>query len=341
MKNRIAMAVLASTFVTSAWAEKLVVVSFGGTSKVVQTEAFYKPYERSSGNQVTAAEYNGEMGLVKAMVDTGDVRWDVVQVEGPELMRGCEEGLFQRLDLSRIKADDLLPGTLSECGAGLLVWSMAVAYNGDRVGQPPRTMQDFWDVQNFPGKRGLRKGAKYTLEFALLADGVPRQDIYATLATDAGVQRAFKKLDQLKAHIQWWESGAQPMQFLASGDVVMSTTFNGRAFAAQEEGANMGVMWDGSIYAIDSWAIPRGSRHTEAALDFIALSLQPEQQKIHTEKLGYGSTNRKTAALLEESVQVRLNTAEQNLAQALPMDNEFWVDHGEDLEERFNAWVAR
>src|SRR5690606_32724412 len=101
-----------------------------------------------------------------------------------------------------------------------------------------------------------------------------------------GVQRAFKKLDEIKSHIQWWESGAQPMQFLASNDVVMSTVFNGRVFAAQEEGVNMAVVWPGSIYSIDSWAIPKGSKNVEAAKAFIALSLQAEQQKMHTEKLG-------------------------------------------------------
>ncbi|MDT4878233.1 Bacterial extracellular solute-binding protein [compost metagenome] len=131
------------------------------------------------------------------------------------------------------------------------------------------------------------------------------------------------------------------MQFLASGDVVMSTAFNGRVFAAQEEGANMGIVWDGSIYAMDSWAIPKGSWHRDAAKAFIAMTLQPEQQKIHSEKLGYGSTNLKVGSLLDAKLQPRLNTAPQNLAGALALNDEFWVDYGEDLEERFNAWVAK
>ena len=85
----------------------------------------------------------------------------------------------------------------------------------------------------YESKRGLRKGAKYTLEFALMADGVPVKDVYKVLATKDGQNRAFRKLDQLKPHIQWWEAGAQPPQFLASGDVVMSSAYNGRIAAVQ------------------------------------------------------------------------------------------------------------
>ncbi|SDI15044.1 ABC transporter substrate-binding protein [Pseudomonas panipatensis] len=341
MKHSMIAAALMS-LASGAMAADLTVVSFGGTSKDVQTRAFYQPFAKASGNKVVAGEYNGEMGKIKAMVDTHSVNWDVVQVEGPELLRGCEEGLFEPLDAARLgKAEDFVPGTFSDCGAGLLVWSMAMAYDGKRLSSAPTGWADFWDLQKFPGKRSLRKGAKYTLEIALMADGVAKADVYKVLATPEGVDRAFRKLDQIKSSIQWWDSGAQPMQFLASGDVVMSTAYNGRVFAAQNEGAPMKVVWNGSLYAIDAWAIPKGSPNKQAAEDFIAFSLRPEQQKIHTAELGYGSINRNTEKLLDPALAQRLNTSPANLAQAVPVDFAFWVDHGEELELRFNAWAAK
>lgn len=340
--NNTILATLLMGATSCAMASDLTVVSFGGASKDVQTQAFFKPFEKAMKQKMIIGEYNGEMGKIKAMVDTASVNWDVVQIEGPELQRGCDEGLFEQLDPARLgNAADYVPGTLSDCGAGLLVWSMVMAYDGSRLKTAPIGWADFWDTQKFPGKRSLRKGAKYTLEIALLADGVPKDDLYSVLATPEGVDRAFRKLDQIKSSIQWWESGAQPMQFLASGDVVMSTAYNGRVFAAQEEGAPMKVVWNGSLYAIDSWAIPKGSPNKQAAEAFIAFSLQPEQQKIHTTKLGYGSTNLKTTALLDPALAERLNTAPTNMAQASPVDFAFWVDHGEDLEQRFNAWAAK
>jgi len=325
-----------------ALAADVTVISFGGTAKETQTEAYYKPFEKASGNKVIAGEYNGEMGMIKAMVDVGNVSWDVVQVEGSEVLRGCDEGLFEQLDQKRLgNSSDFIQGTFSDCGAGLLVWSMVMAYDAKRLPTAPTGWADFWDTQKFPGKRALRKGAKYNLEIALLADGVAKEDLYKVLSTPAGIDRAFRKLDQIKSSVQWWESGAQPLQFLASGDVVMSAAYNGRVFAAQGEGAPMKMVWNGSIYAIDYWAIPKGSPDKQAAEDFIALSLRPEQQKIFTTKMGYGSTNLKTTALLDPALQERLNTSPENLEQAVPLDYAFWVDHGEDLEERFNAWAAR
>ncbi|MGI0861182.1 polyamine ABC transporter substrate-binding protein [Pseudomonas aeruginosa] len=336
------LATLIMGMTSSALAANLTVISNGGTSKDAQTVAYYKPFEKVTHNKVIAGEFNGEMGMIKAMVDTGSVSWDVVQVEGPELLRGCDEGLFEHLDQTRLgNAADFLDGTFSDCGAGLLVWSMAMAYDTNRLPSAPTGWADFWNTQKFPGKRALRKGAKYNVEIALLADGVPKEDLYKVLSTPEGVDRAFRKLDQIRSSIQRWESGAQPLQFLASGDVVMSTAYNGRVFAAQGEGVPMKVVWSGSLYAIDYWAIPKGSPNKQTAEDFISFSLRPEQQQIYTSKMGYGSTNLKTAPLLDPSVLERLNTAPGNLEQAVPVDFEFWVDHGEDLEQRFNAWAAK
>ncbi|HNS94277.1 MAG TPA: ABC transporter substrate-binding protein, partial [Thauera sp.] len=221
----------------------ITVISFGGASQKAQDKAYYAPFAKATGVKVVAGEYNGEQAKVKAMVEAGNVTWDVLEVESPELVRGCEEGLFEKIDFAQVgdKAD-FVPAAVSECGVGIFVWSTALAYNADRLKEAPTSWADFWNVDKFPGKRGLRKGAKYTLEFALLADGVPTSDVYKVLATPAGVDRAFAKLDKLKANIQWWEAGAQPPQLLASGDLVMSAAYNGRISAAQVEGKNLKVV---------------------------------------------------------------------------------------------------
>jgi hypothetical protein len=98
-----------------------------------------------------------------------------------------------------------------------------MAYDGDKLKTAPTTWADFWDTKKIPGKRAMRKGARYNLEFALMADGVKPADVYKVLATKDGADRAFKKLTELKPSIQWWEAGAQPPQFLVAGDVVMAT----------------------------------------------------------------------------------------------------------------------
>ncbi|WP_024303640.1 ABC transporter substrate-binding protein [Pseudogulbenkiania sp. MAI-1] len=340
-KKIIAAAVLGGVSLSTLAAESLTVISFGGANKDAQAAAYYQPYEKATGTKITAGDYNGEMAKVKAMVEVGRPTWDVLEVESPELLRGCEEGIFEKINWAQVgnKADFVKPA-VSECGVGIFVWSTALAYNADKLKAAPTSWKDFWDVKKFPGKRGLRKGAKYTLEFALLADGVPASDVYKVLATKAGVDRAFKKLDQLKPHIQWWEAGAQPPQFLASGDVVMSSAYNGRIDVAQKEGKNLKVVWNGSIYDVDSWAIPKGAKVKEA-MKFINFASKPENQKNYSARIAYGPTNLKTVKLMDAKLAANLPTAPANLKGALALDVPFWVEHGEDLEERFNAWAAR
>ena len=233
---------------SQAIAADLTVVAFGGANKAAQVKAFYEPWEKAGNGKIIPADYNGEMAKVKAMVDTKSVSWNLVEVESPELARGCDEGMFEQLDPALFGDEsDYVAGAIQPCGVGFFVWSTVMAYNADKLKTAPTSWADFWDTQKFPGKRGLRKGAKYTLEFALMADGVAPKDVYKELASKGGQDRAFKKLDELKPNIQWWEAGAQPPQYLASGDVVMSSAYNGRIAAVQKE-STLKVLWNGGIY---------------------------------------------------------------------------------------------
>jgi putative spermidine/putrescine transport system substrate-binding protein len=281
------------------------------------------------------------MAKVKAMVDTGSVSWNLVEVESPELARGCDEGLFEELDPAQFgSAGDYIQGAIQPCGVGFFVWSTVLAYNADKLKSAPTSWADFWDVKKFPGKRGLRKGAKYTLEFALMADGVAPKEVYKVLATEEGMDRAFKKLDELKPYIQWWEAGAQPPQYLASGDVVMSSAYNGRIAAVQNE-SNLKVVWNGGIYDFDAWAIPKGAKDQQAAREFIAFAVKPEQQKVYAENIAYGPANKKAIELLPKERLTLMPTTPENIANQVAIDVTFWADYGEQLEQRFNAWAAK
>lgn len=343
MSFRITFTALAAALVCSApaLAKDLTAVSFGGANRDAQIKAFNQPYEQKTGVKIIAGEYNGELAKVKAMVDTGSISWDLVEVESPELARGCDEGLFEELDFSKLgNKEDFVKGAITPCGVGFFVWSTVLAYNADKLKTAPKGWVDFWDTKTFPGKRGLRKGAKYTLEFALMADGVSTADLYKVLGTKEGQDRAFKKLDELKPHIQWWEAGAQPPQYLASGDVVMSSAYNGRIASVQKE-RNLKIVWDGGIYDFDAWAIPKGSKSKEDAMKFLAFTLQAPQQKAYSEQIAYGPSNKQAIALLDEKTASNLPTAEKNIAGQVAMGVQFWTDFGESLEQRFNAWAAK
>lgn len=323
-------------------AQAFTVISFGGASGDAMQQAYYAPFSQKTGTRVVAGDYNGELSRIRAMVETGNVSWDLVELESPELARGCFEGMFEPIDWERLGIkDQLIDAAIEECGVGTFVWSTVLAYNADRLPRAPQTWQDFWNVKDFPGKRGLRRGAKYTLEFALMADGVSADQVYDVLRTPAGVARAFAKLDELSPHIQWWEAGAQPPQWLVAGDVVMSSAYNGRIAAAQTEGRNLAIAWQGSVYDLDYWAIVAGSRHQDTAYEFIRFASQADTQAAYSQVIPYGPVNPAALSHLPEAQAARMPTHANNLEGALSMDTEFWVDFGEELEQRFSAWASR
>jgi putative spermidine/putrescine transport system substrate-binding protein len=341
MKLKTLMIATAAAFALPAMAQ-LTVVNFGGANGAAQKKAYVEPFEKSSGSKVTMVEYNGEQAKIKAMVEAKKVSWDVVEVESPDVNRGCDEGLFEKLDWSKLAPKgDFQPAAVHECGVGTFVWSTVMAYNADKLKTAPTTWADFWDTKKFPGKRGMRKGPRYNLEFALMADGVAPADVYKVLATKDGADRAFKKMTELKPSIQFWEAGAQPPQFLVAGDVAMTTAYNGRIDAAQREGKNLAITWTGGIYDLDFWVMPKGTPNKDLAMKFIAMASSPDEQSEYAKLISYGPTNNKALAKLDAKVLGLLPTSPANSKTALQFNIKFWADQGEALEKRFAAWAAQ
>ena len=238
-------------------AQSITVVSWGGSYARASQEAYHKPFTEETGIEIRLEDYNGGLAQIRAQVESGVVHWDVVDLELADAMRGCDEGLFELIDAADLPPgadgsspeEDYYPDTLSECGAGTLFYATVYAYNSEVIsGETPETIGDFFDLERFPGRRGMRRSPLVNLEFALMADGVAIEDVYAVLDTEEGLARAFRKLDTIKDRVVWWEAGAQPPQMLADGEVVMTTAYNGRVFNAQVlEDQPFVIVWDGQV----------------------------------------------------------------------------------------------
>jgi len=327
--------------VNASVASKLTVISFGRADQDALTRAYYNAFGQSTGIEVKSFSYDGQITELEQMVRSGKPEWDVMQVESRTLQLGCKDGLFEKLDIGRIgKPGDFIPGAVTDCGVGVFAWSLALVYS-DQLKQAPRSWADFWNVKKYPGKRGLRRSAKYTLEIALLADGVAPADVYPMLATEAGIERAFRKLDQIKSDTIWWEAAAQPGVQLSAGNIVMSSGYTLWFDPSQPRNKHFKIAWDESLYDVDSWAIPKGSPKLAEAYRFIAFASAPERQKLLSERLPYGPTNKNALPLLQGDLARSLPSSQGNLSSALKVDTAFWIAHGEALEKRFDAWAPQ
>lgn len=325
-------------------ARDLTVVSWGGAYQDAQRKAIFEPYQQATGRTLVEDSWNGGIGALRAKAE-GPPTWDVIQVEADELVLGCEEGILVPLDWQKLGGEDrYIAEAVHECGVGTIVWATVLAYDGDRFADdPPTSWADFFDTRKYPGKRALRRGPRQALEFALMADGVPPERVYEVLRTPEGVERAFAKLDSIKDDLIWWEAGAQPPQLLASGEVVMTSAYNGRISAAnKEEGRHFRIAWEaGYVFQIDSWVILANSDKKDEAMDFVAFASQPQQQARLAELIPYGPTRVDAADLIPEEVLPEIPGTPANRKYGLFFDREYWVDHVEELTERFNAWAAQ
>jgi len=264
----------------------------------------------------------------------------VVMVEAPELVRGCEDGTFARLDWKVIDRAKFVPGGAIDCGAGAVGWGVALFYDQKRIAHGPASYAELWDTAKFPGKRSFRFTPKTTLEIALMADGVAFGDVYKVLATKAGQDRAFAALDRIKDDIIWWRSGAQPLQFVASGEVAYAVGFVGRTARAAQDGAAYPLLWDTLLYSFDYWAVVKGSPNTAEAMKMIQYMTEPKPLLALAQDWAVSPATKAVAddpAVRARNPGMVANHAEDGLS----ISTEFWVEHGDDLEKRFNAWAAR
>jgi len=219
------------------------------------------------------------------------------------------------------------------------MWSQAIAYNTTAVHGKLQSWADFWDLKRFPGKRGLRRSAKYTLEIALMADGVAPHDVYRVLATPEGVDRAFRKLDQIKADVVWWEAAPQPALFLEANKVAMSSSYTLYVDREIRHGKPIALAWNGSIYDFDHLAIPNGSPNAASAYRFINFASRPDRQKAFADEILYAPVNMKALATLSPARLEMTPSTSAHRKVALPLNIPFWIQYGPQLEARFAKWA--
>jgi len=328
-------------------AQDLTVTSFGGAYGAAQKKHMIDPFVAATGTNILFEDYGGGVAEMKAQVEAGNILWDVVDVEVIDLERACAEGYLEVIDKSLLldgddgtpAADDFIPEALANgCGVGNIVWSVVFAVN-DNDGPGPQTIAELFDTEAFPGKRGFRKRPQVNMEWALMADGVAREDVYEVLATEEGQARAFAKLDTIKDDIVWFDSWSQAPVLLNDGGAQMVQSANGRIFAViQEDNAPFTIVWDSHVYDLDVWAIMKGTPNKEKAMEFIQFATQTVPLA-GMQDVAYGPTRRSSQALLPEAVKQDLPTA--HLDVGLKADGIFWADFGESLGEKFNEWLLQ
>ncbi|WP_417280935.1 polyamine ABC transporter substrate-binding protein [Celeribacter sp.] len=337
-KNSVVAAVLAtSTLIagsTSAvHAQDLVVASYGGSFQDAQTAAIFEPYAAASGIKVTGTTGTG-YAKVKAMVESGNVIWDVISADGAAYEAEVMDGLLEPIDYSVVQADGIPQDLRKEYGVGYIKFSQNLAWNKDKF-PDGLTPAQFFDPE-VKARRVMLGLPYYNLEFALMADGVAAEDLYPL-----DVDRGLSVIDRIKDQLVGFKSSSDIQAFIQQGEVDVALGPNGRLINAIEAGANWAYGWNGSVVAVEYWSVVKGAPNASEAMKFINFAVQPEQQAELTRQIPYGPTNIEALDLLEPSLAETLPSYPANAALGAVLDSKWWNENLETVKQRWDEYVLQ
>jgi len=326
-----------------ALADEITFVSQGGAYQDAQSKAILEPAAKKLGLTLKQDSSPKAYPIIKTQVESGKVTWDVVDLPTGDCIRGEQEGLFEKLDLALIPNAAQIPAELKDdYSVGYISYSTVLAYRTDAFdsASAPKTWADFWDVKQYPGQRALRNLPRPTLEIALMADGVAPDKLYPL-----DVDRAFKKLEQLKPHIAtWWTSGGQSAQLISDGEVDMIQAWNGRISAVQADGAPVAFDYNQGVLETNSLCVLKGTPNKTAAMKFVNEAIDARLQAALPLIIDYGPLNPKafdTGTIPAERA-ARLPSSPQNLPRQALLSAKWWASQdGVKAEERWLSFVQR
>jgi putative spermidine/putrescine transport system substrate-binding protein len=326
-----------------ALAEDITFVSQGGAYQEAQSKAILEPAAKKLGLTLKQDSSPKAYPIIKTQVQSGKVSWDVVDLPTGDCLRGEQEGLFEKLDLKLIpNAAQLPPELKDDYSVGYISYSTVLAYRTDafKGKDVPKTWADFWDTDKFPGQRSLRNLPRPTLEIALMADGVAPDKLYPL-----DVDRAFKKLEQIKPDIStWWTSGGQSAQLISDGEVDMIQAWNGRITAVQAGGAPVAFDYNQGVLETNSLCVLKGTPHKDAAMKFVNEAIDAKLQAALPLIIDYGPLNPeafKTGTIPAERA-AKLPSSPQNISRQALLSSKWWASEaGVKAEERWLSFVQK
>ncbi|HXJ78779.1 MAG TPA: ABC transporter substrate-binding protein [Candidatus Methylomirabilis sp.] len=338
----------ATTSVPTAWirragaAGKVVVRTIGGAYEEANVKAIFEPFMKATGIEVVKVP--ATLGKVLAMAEAGNMELDLMDAGELGVLSLRQKGALDKVDYKSWKLtrpDDIEPVLKRDDMVGNILFSTVLGYNTQvfPTGQQPRSWAEFWDLKKFPGPRMLADLASGSveLEFALLADGVPKDKLYPI-----DIDRAFKSLDRVRPGIRkFWDTGALSAQMLADKEVVLGSIWNGRLQAVADKGAPLSIEWNEACLQTQFWAPLKGAKNAENGQRFIDFACQPEIQANVAKNIPYGQSNRLAFKSIPADVAARLPNSPEHKAKAFLMDGQWWADNRGKVSERWSQWLLQ
>jgi Spermidine/putrescine-binding periplasmic protein len=321
---------------TPVRATELTFVSHGGVFEQAIVDAWQKPYRAVRPNIRFINTSPPDVAQIKAQVDAGVVGWNIVTVSPWHANENCGT-LYERLAVPGLDDDDFAPGTHGDCYVTVLSYAIVFSYDTQKWPDPetaPKTVADFFDVQRFPGTRGVAAAlGDGVLEWALLADGVDPASLYPL-----DVERALAKWETIRPHTIWTSTQDELLNLVRTRQVDMQLLLQPHTLAALDKNVPLAPVWDVTLTNVSSLAIPRGSPLIEQALHFLSYVLQPSQQARIAEVGGVEPVNREAEPARSANGDLVDAFGPANTGTTVAIDQQWWGQNRTEALAAFEAW---
>lgn len=308
----------------------------GGGYLEAQQSALFDAFTRFTGAELEIVRT--DLDELRQQVNAADVSWSLCDVSAEDVIPLASAGIIQELDFEVIQTENLFSGLRFDHGVGGSLIATVLSYRTDFwPGRRPRTWDDFWDLDAFPGPRGLQEAPEGTLEFALLGDGVPITELYPI-----DVDRAIESLKRIQESVLlWWRQGAQPTQMIAAGDIGMTAAWHNRIFDLKASGAPVNIQWAQGALSGQCWVVPSGAPEAEVAMDFINFATRPETTAAFSMLYPFGPVNRRAFDLLRPDISAQLPGSPLHDSKQFTINFEWWSQNREAVAVRFAEFLEQ
>lgn len=326
-----------------AGADELVVVNWGGPAEQAYMDAFGAPFADETGISAVMDGTGPTVGRIRAMVEDNAVVWDVCDSGVAGAITLGPDGYLEPIDYNIVDRNRTREAFVWENGIGNYLFCNVLTYNTTMFDEAPSTWADMWDVERFPGMRTMRRNVLAgVLESALQAAGVPMDEVYDELGTSDGRSLAFEKLEELRPHTIYWGSASESQQLFRNREVSIGNIWHTRSLGLRRD-TNGDVTWtwnQGQVTA-GAWLVPRGNpAGAEAAMRFIALAQEPENQIRLLEAMGNGPINPEASELVPEDLREDDPGQPKNFDQMLADSEEFYREYYDEVQERYLELIS-
>lgn len=312
----------------------LYVNTYGGVLEKSWKKAFAEPFTQATGVEVKMVT-PVSFAKLRAQVQTQTYEWDITCMNTTDFSQAEIDGLTEKIKLDVVK--DVPKSIIIGNSVGGYNLGTLLVYRKDKFPHGgPQSWADFWDVKKFPGNRCLFNRPFTCLAWALIADGVPKDKLYPM-----DIDRAFRKMDEIKPHIKvWWTQGSQSQQLIRDGEVDMIGMWSARAATLVEQGVPLEMVWNGAENFTSVWFVPRGTPRADLAWRFADFVGQAKQQAAFTKLLPYGPANPEAVSMVLEA-RMRLTPSwPSNLKLSFEHDAKWLAPRLAGIRQRWTQWLA-